>query len=85
MEIANDPPSRARGLGGRETIPKNEGMLFAYPRKDVLGFWMKGCLTDIDIAYVSSEGRILSMYRMKKPPARLQDERNASYEARLTR
>ena len=85
MEIADDPPSRARGLGGRRTIPKNEGMLFAYPRKDVLGFWMKGCLTDIDIAYVSDDGRILSMYQMKRPPERLPDERIATYEARLTR
>ena len=85
MEIADDPLSRARGLAGRRTIPRNEGMLFAYPKKDVLGFWMKGCLTDIDIAYVSSDGRILSMYRMKTPPPRLQDERIATYEARLTR
>lgn len=85
MEIAAEPVSRARGLAGRETIPRNEGMLFAYPRKDVLGFWMKGCLTAIDIAYVSSDGRILKMYRMKKPPARLPDERIATYEARLLR
>ena len=85
MEIAADPPSRARGLAGRETIPRNEGMLFAYPKKDVRGFWMKGCLTAIDIAYVSSDGRILKMYRMKKPPPRLPDERIATYDARLLR
>mgnify|MGYP006153443877 CR=1 FL=1 len=85
MEIADAPTSRARGLGGRLTIPRDEGMLFAYPKKDVLGFWMKGCLTDIDIAYVSSDGRIMSMYRMKKPPVRLPDERIATYEGRLTR
>lgn len=60
-------------------------MLFAYPKQDVLGFWMKDCLTDIDIAYVSSDGRILSMHRMKKPPERLPDERIATYEARLKR
>ena len=85
MELADDPPSRARGLGGRKTIPRNEGMLFAYPRENTLGFWMKGCLTDIEIAYVSKDGRILSMHRMKTPPPRLPDERIATYEARLTR
>lgn len=85
MELANEPVSRARGLGGRKTIPKHEGMLFAYPKRDVLGFWMKGCLTDIDIAYVSSDGRILSMHRMKRPPERRPDERIATYEARLPR
>ena len=60
-------------------------MIFAYPKRDVLGFWMKGCLTDIDIAYVSSDGRIMSMHRMKRPPERLPDERIAVYEARLPR
>ena len=85
MEIADEPVSRARGLGGRKTIPKQEGMLFAYPKRDVLGFWMKGCLTDIDIVYVSSDGRILSMHRMKRPPERRPDERIATYEARLPR
>ncbi|MBB49093.1 MAG: hypothetical protein CMJ33_11260 [Phycisphaerae bacterium] len=85
MEIADDPTSRARGLGGRRTIPRNEGMLFAYPKRDVLGFWMKDCLTDIDIAYVSTDGRILSMHRMKRPPERRPDERIATYEARLPR
>ena len=85
MEIAAEPVSRARGLAGRETIPRNEGMLFAYPGEDTLGFWMKGCLTDIEIAYVSKDGRILSMHRMKTPPVRRPDERIATYEARLTR
>jgi hypothetical protein len=85
FEVADDSWERARGLSGRERLARNEGMLFVYPHGEVLGYWMKNCLIDIDIVYVRGNGRIMSMHRMKKEPPRGDTERLADYEARLPR
>ena len=45
VEIAADPDSRTAGLKGRESMPENHGMLFAFPASEKVGFYMKqlGC------------------------------------------
>ena len=85
FEIADDAWERGRGMSGRARIPANEGMIFVYPKPEILGYWMKGCLTDIDIVYVRGDGRIMSMHRMKKEPPRGGEERLETYEDRLPR
>ena len=85
MEIADDERSRGRGLSGRTRLAPTEGMLFVYPEPRELGFWMNECLTDLDILYVDSRGRIKSMHRMKAEPPRREGERLSEYEARLPR
>lgn len=85
FEIADEPWERARGLGDRKALGRNEGMIFVYPRPEILGYWMKHCLIDIDIIYVRSDGRIMAVHRMKKEPPRGERESLARYEARLPR
>lgn len=85
FEIADQRHERARGLGGRERLGRNEGMIFVYKRPEILGYWMKDCLIDIDIAYVRSDGRIMSVHRMKKEPPPREGERLSAYEDRLPR
>jgi len=85
FEIADDSWERARGLSGRDKLGKNEGMIFVYARPDTLGYWMRNCLIDIDIAYVRADGRIMALHRMKKEPPRREGETMSEYEARLPR
>ncbi len=73
MELALDEPSRQRGLGGHRSLAPDRGMLFAHPKPEILGYWMKGCFIDIDIVYVDAMGKITGASS---------DEEGAAAEAR---
>lgn len=50
--IANTPELRALGLGQRESLGKNEGMLFVFDEPGMRGFWMKDMKFAIDIVWI---------------------------------
>jgi uncharacterized membrane protein (UPF0127 family) len=83
MELALDEPTRQRGLGGRRSLANDRGMLFAHPKPEILGYWMKDCFMDIDIAYVDAVGKVTAVYRMKKEPPRKPGESLFDYHRRL--
>ncbi len=85
LEVAADEKSRAKGLMNREKIDDDGGMIFIYKRVQVRSFWMKNCLVDIDLLYLDGRGRIVSMHKMKKEPARGENESAFDYERRLKR
>ena len=60
-EVASTQPARERGLGGRERLGRDEGMLFAYPHEAPRTYWMKDCLIGLDIAFVGPDRRILNV------------------------
>lgn len=67
VEVANTPQEMQLGLGHRDTLPSNQGMLFVFPSEKKRVFWMKGCSTfDIDIAFIESDGTISEITTMKK-------------------
>jgi len=67
LELALDDESRARGLMGREQIDPDGGMLFVFPEEGRLSFWMKNCLTDIDVIFLDRDGRITRWHQMHPP------------------
>lgn len=83
MELALDEPSRQRGLGGRRSLDRDRGMLFAHPKPEILGYWMKDCFIDLDIVYVDAMGRVTATHRMKKEPPRSPGESLVDYHRRL--
>ena len=83
MELALDEPARQRGLGGRRSLANDRGMLFAHPKPEILGYWMKDCFIDIDIVYVDATGKVTAVYRMKKEPPRKPGESLFDYHRRL--
>lgn len=85
VELALDDATRLRGLGGRASIPEDGGMLFVFPRPARLGFVMRDCLVPIDIAFLDSAGRVVSMHAMQPEPPRADGEGDYEYEARLRR
>ncbi len=85
LETSLTDDQRRLGMGGREEIAEDGGMVFAFPasRKGVQKFYMADCLVDIDIAYVDDSGRVTKMYTMPKEPPRGEDETLDEYIDRL--
>lgn len=52
VEIASTEPQMEKGLGGRDFLAADSGMIFLYQREVVPRFWMKGMLFDIDIIWI---------------------------------
>lgn len=55
VEIACTEDSRRLGLGGRDSLPGGCGMLFIYPERRMMFFWMKGMRFPIDIIWIDGD------------------------------
>lgn len=62
-EVASRPDQRARGLMQRTSVPDGTGMAFLFPERVTVGFWMKGTLVPLSIAYVDGD-RVVSTAEM---------------------
>lgn len=85
LELATDHHARTRGLMERAEIPADGGMLFIFPNEQTRAFWMGNCLTDIDVIFLTANGRVTSVHEMKAEPPRAPGESLAEYEARMPR
>lgn len=63
-ELADTPEVQAKGLGGRESLPEDHGMLFTDPHC----FWMKDALFPIDLVPMTKSGQALGYYEMPVEP-----------------
>ena len=55
VELATTETERVLGLGGRETLAQNAGMLFVFPHMALPGIWMKGMKFPLDIVWLIEE------------------------------
>lgn len=68
LDLAKTPQAYRQGLSNRASLEKNQGMLFIYPEKQNLSFWMKEMNFDIDLVWLL-EGKIMAyIENMPKPP-----------------
>ena len=65
--MAATPQQIALGLGERDALAQDRGMLFVYPVPTIPTIWMKGMRFPIDILWVSSEGRLLGVVHSAQP------------------
>lgn len=56
VSVAATDAKRVRGLGGRESLEENEGMLFEFKKPDFQGIWMKEMRFPLDILWLNKEG-----------------------------
>lgn len=92
VEIAENETERNRGLMYRPYIPDSVGMLFIFQESGPLGFWMKNTHIPLDIIYVDSGKKIVSIQKNARPyseenlpslgPAQYVVEVNAGYADR---
>jgi uncharacterized protein len=84
LEIADTLDKITQGLSGRDFIPRKTGMIFMMPEEQVHSFWMKECLTNMDILFLNEEGEIVNMHRMIRERPQTSFETNEDYMTRLT-
>lgn len=63
-EVASSPEALTRGLMNRDSLCKDCGMLFIYPKPGQWCMWMKNTRIPLSIAFVSGEGRIMAIEEM---------------------
>ena len=85
LEVAATQKHVERGLSQRATVPEGTGMIFVFPESRILDFWMIDCLTDIDVAYLDRNGKVVSVYTMKAEAPQAPGESRETYKARLKR
>ena len=52
LELAVTPKEKERGLGYRDRLEQNHGMLFIYDHKERYSFWMKGMRFPLDMIWI---------------------------------
>jgi len=65
VELATTFEEQSLGLMYRDKLEENGGMLFVYPRENVLSFWMKDTRIPLSIAFIKADGRIIQIESMK--------------------
>lgn len=68
VELADNQAKRAKGLGGRDSLASNSGMLFIFPQAGQFPFWMKGMKFSIDIIWINGN-KIMDIIKGASPPA----------------
>ena len=67
VELADDDPSRERGLMFRVSLPPDRGMLFDFFQERPESFWMKNTLIPLDIIFIRADGHIANIAEQAKP------------------
>lgn len=73
VEAADTQAKRSRGLGGRQSLASDEGMLFIFPKPDKYPFWMKGLTFPLDFIWIRGE-RVVDVLQNIQPPAPGQED-----------
>lgn len=73
IETADTKEKRSKGLGGRENLASNSGMLFIFPKQDKYAFWMKGLKFPLDMIWIR-KNIIVDIIKNAKPPEQNQKD-----------
>ncbi|HET6249678.1 MAG TPA: DUF192 domain-containing protein [Tepidisphaeraceae bacterium] len=65
LEVARSDQEQQTGLMNRDAMPADHGMIFVFPNQQERGFWMKNTRLPLDIIFVDSVGRVVSVRQMR--------------------
>ena len=54
-EIADTKEKRTQGLGGRDSLASDSGMIFIFDKEDRYAFWMKSMKFPLDFVWIKDE------------------------------
>ena len=63
--MVRTPERQARGLMSRQSLGEREGMLFVYKEDRRMSFWMKNTSIPLSIAFISGQGKIIQIEKLK--------------------
>ena len=92
-DYAETQEKQEKGLMGKQSLPKNSGMIFIFPDEKIRKFWMKNTLIPLDLIFINTNGRISEIITIEpcrndtemcpayisKEPARFAIEVNAGF------
>jgi uncharacterized membrane protein (UPF0127 family) len=67
IEVAKTRPQRSIGLMFRESLAADKGMLFIFEEEVIQRVWMKNTLIPLDIMFISSDGKLVSLLSHVQP------------------
>lgn len=74
VEVADTASKRSKGLGGRDSLAADSGMLFIFDKQDKYSFWMKGVKFPLDMVWIRSN-RVVDISKNAAPlPPDIQDK-----------
>jgi len=83
VEIADSSQERSKGLGGRESLASDSGMLFIFPDKGQYSFWMKGLKFPLDLIWIRDDAIVDIIENVPSPGPNQQDEDLPIYQSRI--
>ena len=67
IEIADNDYETQTGMMYRDAMEDNQGMLFVFPKASYHSFYMKNTRISLDIIYIDSDKKIVSIQKNAKP------------------
>jgi len=67
IEIADTDYDRQLGLMFRKIMNENQGMLFIFPAEEMQSFWMRNTNISLDMIFVNSEKKIVTIHKSTTP------------------
>lgn len=61
IELADSPEEQNLGLGNRDSLPEDHGMLFIFDKPGNHSFWMKGMKFPLDMIFIL-DNKIVGIY-----------------------
>lgn len=74
VEVADTAEKRQLGLGGREFLASDSGMLFSYDKPDKYPFWMKGMKIPLDFIWIRDQKVVDLLKNVQPPQSRIKDK-----------
>lgn len=68
VEIVDTQTQRTKGLGGRDSLASDSGMLFTFNEPSKYSFWMKGLSFPLDFVWIKGD-KVVSILQNVPPPA----------------
>jgi uncharacterized membrane protein (UPF0127 family) len=67
LTIVSNAKDRAKGLMFVKELPKNEGMLFVFPKEEKHTFWMKNTYIALDMIFLDSNQKVVGVLENVPP------------------
>lgn len=67
IEIADTEYDRELGLMFRKEMSDEQGMLFIFPVEDELSFWMRNTYIPLDMIFINTQKRIITIHKNTIP------------------